>query len=94
MYSSWDLVATPAVPLAVVPEDRSLSSGSGQNTSGQLVPDLRQEKLCPTPSRTPLAWVSTVKHVLLPSWCTSSQLMSWKTFLKIKLDYYMGYDRN
>jgi len=66
MYSSWDLVATPAVPLAVVLEGRSLSSGSGQNTSAQLVPDLRQEKLCPTPSRTPLAWVSTVKHVLLP----------------------------
>jgi len=30
MYSSWNLVATPAVPLAVVLEDRSLNSGSGQ----------------------------------------------------------------
>jgi len=34
MYSSWNLVATPAVPLAVVLEGRSLSSGSGQCAAG------------------------------------------------------------
>ena len=34
MYSSWNLVATPAVPLAVVLEGRSLSSGSGQSAAG------------------------------------------------------------
>ena len=34
MYSSWNLVATPAVPLAVVLEGRSLSSGSGQDAAG------------------------------------------------------------
>jgi len=34
MYCGWNLVATPAVPLAVVLEDRSLSSGSGQDAAG------------------------------------------------------------
>ena len=94
MYCGWNLVATPAVPLAVVLEDRSLSSGSGQDSAA-------------TGSSSGKAMPHAVTHTVgfgfigknmccFPSWCTSSQLMSWKiffNFLKYFLDYCMGYGK-
>ena len=94
MYSSWNLVATPAVPLAVVLEGRSLSSVSGQDAAG-------------TGSSSGKAMPHAVTHTVgfgfigksmccFPSWCTSSQLTSLKfflNFLKYFLDYCMGYGK-
>ena len=92
MYSSWNLVATPAVPLAVVLEDRSLSSASGQDAAG--IGSSSGKAM-------PHAVTHTVGLGFYSKICAASPAGApvcswklWKTFLKIKLDYYMGYDRN
>jgi len=85
MHRTWSLSPRPR---------RHCSYGKlyGLNLPGQLGRQLDQEALSPRP-RGHLQ--CRVKEELGQE--PSQQLeadVSWKTFLKIKLDYYMGYDRN